>query len=94
MVPTVSRSEWRQKIPPHNLEEIVEATIHLIQHPNATTAELMKHVPGPDFPTGGFIYGREGIKQAYETGSRVMQLRARASDRQIGRGRRNATPLS
>jgi len=74
------------KIPPHNLEEIVEATIHLIQHPNATTADLMKHVPGPDFPTGGFIYGREGIKQAYETGRGVMQLRARAAIDKIGRG--------
>jgi DNA gyrase subunit A len=74
------------KIPPHNLEEIIEATIHLIQHPNATVADLMKHVPGPDFPTGGFIYGREGIKQAYETGRGVMQLRARAAIDKIGRG--------
>lgn len=74
------------KIPPHNLNEIVEATIHLIQHPKATVAELMKMVPGPDFPTGGFIYGREGIKQAYETGRGVMQLRARAAIDRIGRG--------
>jgi DNA gyrase subunit A len=74
------------KIPPHNLGEIVEATIHLIQHPNAKIEELMKLVPGPDFPTGGFIYGREGIKQAYETGRGVMQLRARAAIDKIGRG--------
>ena len=74
------------KIPPHNLEEIIEATIHLIQHPNATVADVMKLVPGPDFPTGGFIYGREGIKQAYETGRGVMQLRARAAIDKIGRG--------
>jgi DNA gyrase subunit A len=74
------------KIPPHNLSEVVEATIHLIQHPNAKTEELMKLVPGPDFPTGGFIYGREGIKQAYETGRGVMQLRARAAIDKIGRG--------
>lgn len=74
------------KIPPHNLNEIIEATIHLIQHPKATVADLMKMVPGPDFPTGGFIYGREGVKQAYETGRGVMQLRARAAIDRIGRG--------
>ncbi|QQS47170.1 MAG: DNA gyrase subunit A [Acidobacteriota bacterium] len=74
------------KIPPHNLNEIIEATVHLIQHPNARAADLMKLVPGPDFPTGGFIYGREGIKQAYETGRGVMQLRARAAIDKIGRG--------
>lgn len=74
------------KIPPHNLNEIVEATIQLIQHPKTTVAELMNIIPGPDFPTGGFIYGREGIKQAYETGRGVMQLRARAAIDRIGRG--------
>ncbi len=74
------------KIPPHNLNEIIEATVHLIQHPNAKVADLMKLVPGPDFPTGGFIYGREGIRQAYETGRGVMQLRARAAIDKIGRG--------
>ncbi len=74
------------KIPPHNLSEIIEATIHLLQHPTAKVADLMKMVPGPDFPTGGFIYGREGIKQAYETGRGVMQLRARAAIDKIGRG--------
>ena len=74
------------KIPPHNLNEIVEATIHLLQHPHSTVADLMKFVPGPDFPTGGFIYGREGIRQAYETGRGVMQLRARAAIDTIGRG--------
>jgi DNA gyrase subunit A len=74
------------KIPPHNLAEIVEATIHLIQHPNTKVADIIKLVPGPDFPTGGFIYGREGIKQAYETGRGVLQLRARAAIDKIGRG--------
>jgi DNA gyrase subunit A len=74
------------KIPPHNLNEIIEATVQLLQHPKTTVAELMKIVPGPDFPTGGFIYGREGIKQAYETGRGVMQLRARAAIDRIGRG--------
>jgi DNA gyrase subunit A len=74
------------KIPPHNLGEIIEATIHLIQHPTAKCADLMKLVPGPDFPTGGFIYGREGIRQAYETGRGVMQIRARAAIDKVGRG--------
>ena len=74
------------KIPPHNLGEIVEATIYLVQHPTATIADVMKFVPGPDFPTGGFIYGREGVKQAYETGRGVMQLRSRAAIDKIGRG--------
>ena len=74
------------KIPPHNLNEIIEATVHLLHNHTATVADLMKFVPGPDFPTGGFIYGREGIKQAYETGRGVMQLRARAAIDKIGRG--------
>jgi len=74
------------KIPPHNINEIIEATIHLLQHPNTKIADLMKIVPGPDFPTGGIIYGREGIKQAYETGRGVIQVRARAAIDKIGRG--------
>ncbi|MGH9854375.1 MAG: DNA gyrase subunit A, partial [Blastocatellia bacterium] len=74
------------KIPPHNLGEIIEATVQLLQHPNTKIADLMKMVPGPDFPTGGFIYGREGVKQAYETGRGVMQVRARAAIDRIGRG--------
>jgi DNA gyrase subunit A len=74
------------KIPPHNLNELIDATIHLVQHPNATLADMMQIIKGPDFPTGGFIYGREGIKQAYETGRGVMQVRARAAIDKIGRG--------
>ena len=65
------------KIPPHNLNDLIEATTHLLQHQNSKVADLMKFIPGPDFPTGGFIYGREGIRQAYETGRGVMQVRAR-----------------
>ncbi|MFN0084429.1 MAG: DNA gyrase subunit A [Blastocatellia bacterium] len=74
------------KIPPHNLNELIEATIHLLQHPNAKITDLTKMIKGPDFPTGGFIYGREGIKQAYDTGRGVMQVRARAAIDKIGRG--------
>ncbi len=65
-------------IPPHNLVETINAIIALIDHPEISATELMDHIPGPDFPTGGFIYGREGIRQAYETGKGVIQLRARA----------------
>ena len=74
------------KIPPHNLNELVEATIHLLQHPSAKNSDMTEIVKGPDFPTGGFIYGREGINQAYTTGRGVMQVRARAAVDRIGRG--------
>jgi DNA gyrase subunit A len=65
-------------IPPHNLVETINAIIALIETPDISLPGLMDHLPGPDFPTGGFIYGREGIRQAYETGKGVIQLRARA----------------
>ncbi len=65
-------------IPPHNLVETINAIIALIETPEISLVELMDHLPGPDFPTGGFINGREGICQAYETGKGVIQLRARA----------------
>ncbi len=73
-------------IPPHNLGEVVDATIALVKKPAIKIEELMKIVPGPDFPTGGFIYGREGIKQAYLTGRGIVQMRARAGIDRIGRG--------
>jgi DNA gyrase subunit A len=72
-------------IPPHNLGEVIEATIYLIQNPNARLKTLMGMLPGPDFPTGGFIYGREGIRQAYETGRGTVVMRAKASIDRIGR---------
>jgi DNA gyrase subunit A len=73
-------------IPPHNLSEIVDATIALVKKPQIKLEELTKIVPGPDFPTGGFIYGREGIRQAYTTGRGVIQMRAKAGIDRIGRG--------
>ncbi len=73
-------------IPPHNLGEIVDATIALIRKPHTKEEELLKIVPGPDFPTGGFIYGREGIRLAYTTGRGIIQMRARAGIDRIGRG--------
>ncbi len=66
-------------IPPHNLNEIIDATIALIKNPALTTAELIEMVPGPDFPTGGFICGRNGIRAAYETGRGSLLCRARTN---------------
>ncbi len=74
------------KIPPHNLTEIIEATVELIKKPKMKDEELLKIVTGPDFPTGGFIYGREGIRSAYTTGRGLIQMRARAGIDRIGRG--------
>lgn len=78
-------------IPPHNLGEIVEATILLVQKPDTTLEEISKIVLGPDFPTGGFICGRDGIKQAYETGRGSVVMRARAAiDRSVRNEAREA----
>jgi DNA gyrase subunit A len=65
-------------IPPHNLGEIIDATVHLIDHPDATPEQLMEFVKGPDFPTGGLILGRAGIIDAYTTGRGSIRMRARA----------------
>src|SRR5262245_25330392 len=64
-------------IPPHNLHEVIEAVIHLNENPGAKVKDLLKLMPGPDFPTGGFIYGRSGIRDAYETGRGSVIMRAR-----------------
>ncbi|HOQ41077.1 MAG TPA: DNA gyrase subunit A [Smithellaceae bacterium] len=65
-------------IPPHNLTEIIDGTIALIRNPKMIVEELMKFIPGPDFPTAGFINGREGILAAYKTGRGIIRIRARA----------------
>jgi DNA gyrase subunit A len=65
-------------IPPHNLTEIVNGTIACIKNPEITVEKLMKHITGPDFPTAGFINGREGIVSAYKTGRGIIKMRARA----------------
>ena len=67
------------KIPPHNLTEIVDATITLINNPNAQLADILKFVQGPDFPTAGIIHGRAGIFEAYRTGRGRFMMRAKAS---------------
>src|SRR6185436_7798565 len=65
-------------IPPHNLGEVIDACLMMIDNPSATWKELMTVLPGPDFPTAGFIHGIDGIRQAYETGRGIIQVRARA----------------
>lgn len=65
-------------LPPHNLNEILEGMIHLIRNPKASLEDIMKFIPGPDFPTGGYIFGLQGIKDAYRTGRGIIYLRAKA----------------
>ncbi len=74
-------------IPPHNLTEIVEATILLIQHPETQLPALLEIVKGPDFPTGGFILGRQGILDAFTRGRGQLKIRARASIEKLGKDR-------
>ncbi len=65
-------------IPPHNLKEVIDATIALIKNPSLGIDELLKIIPGPDFPTAGIIHGRDGIQEAYRTGKGSLQVRGRA----------------
>ena len=74
-------------IPPHNLTEIIDATVALIQNPNTPLEKLLYMVPGPDFPTGGFILGRQGILDAYTRGRGQLKLRARAAIEHMGKDR-------
>jgi DNA gyrase subunit A len=74
-------------IPPHNLTEIIDAAVYLIQHPGAPLAKILEMVPGPDFPTGGFILGRQGIIDAYSRGRGQLKLRARAAIEKLGKER-------
>ena len=72
-------------IPPHNLGEVIDACLMMIDNPKVTWKELMTVLPGPDFPTAGFIHGIDGIRQAYETGRGIIQVRARAGIEQMKR---------
>ena len=76
-------------IPPHNLNEIIEAAVLLVEKPDASLKDVMKLVPGPDLPTGGYIAGREGIEQAYKTGRGSFTMRAKAAIEQVGKDREN-----
>jgi DNA gyrase subunit A len=74
-------------IPPHNLSEVVNALIKVIESPDVSIDELMEMVPGPDFPTRGYIYGRQGIREAYTTGRGIITLRAKAHVEKMRGGR-------
>lgn len=76
------------KVPPHNLGEVIDGLVTIIDNPRVTFEELVTHIQGPDFPTAGFINGKEGIREAYSTGRGIVQMRARALvevDRRSGR---------
>ncbi|HXZ20291.1 MAG TPA: DNA gyrase subunit A [Candidatus Acidoferrales bacterium] len=74
-------------IPPHNLREVIDAAILVLEKPDVTLKEVMKIVPGPDFPTGGYISGRDGIAQAYKTGRGTFLMRAKAAIEQKSKDR-------
>jgi len=71
-------------IPPHNLGEVIDGILAMIENPDITPLELMEHIQGPDFPTGGYILGRQGIRQAYATGRGTIVMRARTSIEETG----------
>jgi DNA gyrase subunit A len=81
-------------IPPHNLQEVIAATIAVIQNPEITIEDLMVIIPGPDFPTAGFILGQSGIREAYLTGKGTIQLRARALIERQKRTEREAVVIT
>ncbi|HMN20599.1 MAG TPA: DNA gyrase subunit A [Ottowia sp.] len=77
-------------IPPHNLNEVVDACLHLLHQPEATIEELMEIMPAPDFPTGGIIYGMQGVRDGYRTGRGRVVMRAKVHFEDIDRGQRQA----
>ena len=77
-------------IPPHNLNEVVDACLHLLHHPQASIDELMEIMPAPDFPTGGIIYGMQGVRDGYRTGRGRVVMRAKVHFEDIDRGQRQA----
>src|SRR5439155_6483169 len=74
-------------IPPHNLGEVVDGLIQVLDHPETTTGELLAIIKGPDFPTRGYIYGTAGIREAYTTGRGIITMRARAHTEKLRGGR-------
>ncbi len=81
-------------IPPHNLGEICDGVIHLIQNPKATLKDILKYVQGPDFPTGGIIYGRQGILDAYKEGRGILHIRAKTSIERGAKGEKDKIIVS
>ena len=87
---------YATNIPTHNIGEVIEALLLFLENPDVTIAQLMKKIPGPDFPTAGFIYGTAGIKSAYESGRGLLTLRAKVkveSDERTDRERLIVTEL-
>lgn len=76
-------------IPPHNMGEVIDGIIYLIRHPKADLNKIMEIIPGPDFPTGGYIHGLAGIRSAYSNGKGIITLRARAVIERGGKGERD-----
>jgi len=81
-------------IPPHNMGEVIDALLALIENPDLTAEELMEFVPAPDFPTGGILYGLEGIREAYRTGKGNVQIRARAFIEKTKKGDRESVVVT
>jgi DNA gyrase subunit A len=77
-------------IPPHNLNEVVDACLHLLKHPEATIDDLMEIIPGPDFPTAGIIYGINGVRDGYRTGRGRVVMRAKCHFEDIDKGQRQS----
>jgi DNA gyrase subunit A len=77
-------------IPPHNLNEVVDACLHLLKQPDASIEELMEIIPAPDFPTAGIIYGLAGVREGYRTGRGKVVMRAKCHFEDIDRGQRQA----
>ncbi|MGX0405672.1 topoisomerase IV subunit A [Staphylococcus capitis] len=81
-------SGYATDIPPHNLAEVIQATLKYIYNPDITVNQLMKHIKGPDFPTGGIIQGIDGIKKAYESGKGKIVVRSRVDEEELRSGRK------
>src|SRR5256714_3140997 len=75
------------KIPPHNMGEVIDAVNHFVDHPDSTVEELMQFIKAPDFPTGGFIMGRDGVRDAYTTGRGIIRVRGKAEVEEAKGGR-------
>ncbi|MCX7974974.1 MAG: DNA gyrase subunit A [Candidatus Aminicenantes bacterium] len=75
-------------IPPHNLGEVIDGLIYLIEHPEATVEEIMRFIPGPDFPTGGYLFGKKGLIEAYRHGKGIIHIRAKTQIERGGKGER------
>ncbi|MCX8159608.1 MAG: DNA gyrase subunit A [Candidatus Saccharicenans sp.] len=76
-------------IPPHNLAEVCDGLVYLIDHPRASLDDIMKFIPGPDFPTGGYVFNRQNIRQAYQEGKGVIHLRAKTTIERADKGERD-----